>query len=234
MDTRETIVWHGENYPDFIVAGCLFEVEPTRDWFFGTTHFISGPILSQSIDIKALGLIPLAVRENIPKSNEYEMDQVIPGWEPNVFGSDPILEAVDYKNCGDYDNAYKILNKILREDLRCIDAHVHLGNFAFGEGRSRYYVRIALKHYTVGVSLGNYFLGDGFKGKLPWGWINNRPYLRALHGQCISYWALDQFKDAIKVARQILKLNPPDNQGVRFLIPDLKANHPYTVENDSS
>jgi hypothetical protein len=227
----EVVVWHGENYPDFVVEGCIFEVEVTKDWTFGNTHFISGPILSQRIDIPALGLLPLAVRERIPKSNEYEMEQVIPGWEPNFFGSDPIINAVEYKNKGDYVQAWDLLRKILKEDLRCVDAYVHLGNFCFGEGVNRYTTRIALKHYSVAVAMGNFFLGANFKGKLPWGWINNRPYLRALHGQCICFWALEEFKDATKVARYILKLNPMDNQGIRFLIPELKVKKPYGESN---
>lgn len=223
----DVIIWHGENYPDFVVEGCIFEVEIIREWTLGCTPCISGPILSQCIDIPALGLPPLKVRECVPKSNEYKMDQVIPGWKPNVFGSDPILDALAYQNQGQENHALEILRGILKQDLRCIDAHVHLGNFSFGEGKSRTSSRIALKHYTLAVEMGNFFLGPSFQGKLPWGWINNRPYLRALYGQCISWWALEEFKEATKVANHILKLNPPDHQGIRALLPELKARIPY-------
>lgn len=226
LDTEQTIVWQGEN-TDYVVEGCLFEVDITREWMFGSTHFITGPITSQRIDIPALGVTPLRVRECIKCSKEYEMEQVIPGWEPNVFGSDPILEAVELKNKGEHEQARNILRNIIKEDIRCIDAHVHLGNFAFGAGDSRSMIRVALNHYSVAVLMGKFFLGDNFKGTLPWGWINNRPYLRALHGQCICFWALGEFKEAMKVAKYILKVNPMDNQGIRFLTTELKEKKPY-------
>lgn len=229
-DSHESLVWQGENYPDFVVEGCIFEVDPTREWMFGSTQFISGPIMHHYIDIPALGLVPLRVRECLPKSKEYKMEQIIPGWEPNVFGSDPILMAVELRNQGDALEACDALRKILKQDMRCIDAHVHLGNFTFDDAIDLSSVRIALKHYTVAVSMGTWFLGENFKGTLPWGWINNRPFLRALHGQCLCYWALDQWREALKVAKYILKLNPLDNQGVEQLIIDLKAKKPYFQE----
>lgn len=227
LDTGEKIVWRGRNYPQRVVEGEIFAVEPEKDWFFNKAHFINGKIVSNRIDIPALGLEPLPVYCFNRKTREYEMEQVIPGaWEDEM--EDPITDAVDLKNMGRIDEAWEVLHKIIDQDLRCIDAHVHMGHFQFGDGQGEYWVEQALKHYNVGVEMGDFFLGPFFKGKLPWGLIDNRPFLRALHGQCLCYWALNDFPAAERVANNILGFNPQDNQGVRFILPDIRKRVPYT------
>ena len=53
---------------------------------------------------------------------------------------------------------------------------------------------------------------------LPWILIDNRPFMRCLHGYGIALWRLRRFKEAEEIFRRMLMLNPSDNQGVRFLI----------------
>lgn len=226
LGTKEKIIWHGENDDNFIVQGEIFEVLPEKEWTFGHSTNIKGKIINQRIDIPALGLNPLLVHLGDPKSKEYEMEQLIPGLKRGSY-ENPIVEAVELRSSGMVFEALEILMKVVKEDLRCIDGHVHLGNLKFSDGMHDYFTKIALKHYTVGVELGNFFLGDQFSGKLPWGLLDNRPYLRALHGQCLSYWALNQFEEAEKVAQQLLRFNKNDNQGVRFILPDIKKKLPY-------
>ncbi len=226
LDTREKVVWKGSNYPSLVVEGEIFEVEPEKEWTFHKTRYISGKIISQRIDIPALELDPLPVHCIDKRKQEYEMEQIIPGACPDEL-EDPISDAVELKNMGQYDEAWEILNRVVKQDLRCIDAHVHMGNFKFGNGLSEYWVKQALKHYTVGAELGEFFLGYFFAGKLPWAAIDNRPYLRALHGQCLSNWALGDFETAAEIARTLLKLNKPDNQGIRFILPQIESRIPY-------
>jgi len=59
------------------------------------------------------------------------MEQVLPGENPDNPDSDPITESNDLKDSGDYLGAQKILMKLCRLDLRCLDAHAHLGNLVF-------------------------------------------------------------------------------------------------------
>ena len=47
--------------------------------------------------------------------------------------------------------------------------------------------------------------------------------MRALHGKGLCLWRLGQTHAAHQVFALMLRLNPNDNQGVRFLIPDLDA-----------
>jgi len=47
--------------------------------------------------------------------------------------------------------------------------------------------------------------------------------LRCLHGFGLCLWRLGRFEEAERVFERILRLNPSDNQGVRFLIDKVRA-----------
>ena len=231
LNTLEKVVWKGNNYPALVVEGEIFEVEPEKEWTYKKTPFISGKIISQRIDIPVLELVPLPVHCIDKRKQEFEMEQIIPGARPDEM-DDPITDAVELKNRGCMDEAWELLNQVIKQDLRCIDAHVHMAHFKFGDGLSEYWVKQALKHYTVGAELGHFFLGYSFNGKLPWSAIDNRPYLRALHGQCLCYWALGDYEAAAEIARSLLKFNKSDNQGIRFILPEIEAGIPYRESNE--
>jgi tetratricopeptide (TPR) repeat protein len=107
---------------------------------------------------------------------------------------------------------------LCRADLRCLDAHAHLGNIAFDRGPE-----IAIPHCEVGFRIGELSFGESFDGLLPWGWIDNRPFLRCLNGFGLCLWRLGRFEEAENIFERMLWLNPSDNQGVRFLIDDVQA-----------
>jgi hypothetical protein len=107
---------------------------------------------------------------------------------------------------------------LCRADLRCLDAHAHLGNLFFNGDPEH-----ALRHYAVGVGIGELSLGEDFDGVLQWGFIDNRPFLRCMHGFGLSLWRLGRHDDAAAIFDRMLWLNPSDNQGVRFLIDEVRA-----------
>ena len=107
--------------------------------------------------------------------------------------------------------------KLLARDLRCLDAHAHLGNFAFDRSPTE-----ALRHYEIGVAIGALSLGMEFDGVLAWGLIDNRPFLRCLNGYALCLWRLERFAESRTVLERMLWLNPSDNQGVRFIIDDVR------------
>jgi hypothetical protein len=92
----------------------------------------------------------------------YEMEQVLPGADPEDFDSDPILEANELKDSGQMARAKKLLERLLVKDVRCLDAHAHLGNISFDKQ-----VRTALDHYQRGVLIGELSLREKFEGLLP-------------------------------------------------------------------
>jgi hypothetical protein len=73
------------------------------------------------------------------------------------------------------------------------------------------------------MRIGELSLGGDFDGILLWRIIDNRPFLRCLHGYGLCLWRAGDFDDAKRVFRRMLWLNPPDNQGVRFVITDVQA-----------
>jgi hypothetical protein len=146
------------------------------------------------------------------------MEQVVPGRDPYDFDSDPICESSDLKDAGDTIAARQILMELCQSDLRCLDAHAHLGNLAFDS-----LAKLAIRHYEVGVRIGELSLGPDFEGLLPWGLIDNRPFLRCMHGFGLCLWRRERFEEAERVFERMLWLNPTDNQGIRFLIDDVRA-----------
>ena len=64
--------------------------------------------------------------------------------------NDPITRSNDLKDAGERAEAEKILMELCRVDLRCLDAHSHLGNFIFD-----HHPKDAIRHYEVGLRIGD-------------------------------------------------------------------------------
>jgi tetratricopeptide (TPR) repeat protein len=156
---------------------------------------------------------------------QYEMEQILPGVNPEDFDSDPILQANALKERGQIARARKLLEKLLIRDPRCLDAHAHLGNLAFDKD-----VRTAIDHYQRGVRIGELSLGQEFEGVLPWGLIDNRPFLRCLNGFGLCLWRLQRFEEAQAVFERLLWMSPSDNLGIRLLLPEVKAESPWSPD----
>jgi hypothetical protein len=75
-----------------------------------------------------------------------------------------------------------------------------------------------MHHSKVGLRIGELYLFGLADGRLPWWWIDNRPFLRCLHGFGLSLWRLGCFADAEQAFDRLLWLNSTDSQGARFNI----------------
>lgn len=227
-----------------IVPGEIAVVKPRKQWTYAGHPYLSGEIESSRLDVDALGLVPLKLEDQglwTPEEHywgeddepieewakpiiargtrpSFEMEQVVPGRDPDDFDSDPICESNELKDSGDPAAAKQILMELCQADLRCLDAHAHLGNFVFDS-----WAKEAIRHYEVGVRIGELSLGPDFDGLLPWGHIDNRPFMRCMHGFGLCLWRLERFDEAERIFERMLWLNPTDNQGVRFLIDDVRA-----------
>ena len=115
-------------------------------------------------------------------------------------------------------------------DLRCLDAHAHLGNLHFDDRPDD-----AIRHYEVGMRIGELSLGSDFTGLLPWGWIDNRPFLRCMQSYGLCAWRLSRLDEAGRIFDGMLWLNPSDNQGIRSMIDDVRERRPWedSRENES-
>jgi tetratricopeptide (TPR) repeat protein len=75
--------------------------------------------------------------------------------------------------------------------------------------------------YALGVEAGELALGpEGFEEYAGyfWGFLETRPYMRARAGLAIALIKLGDESAAIEHFRDMLKLNPGDNQGIRYLL----------------
>lgn len=241
---REEVLTLRDDQTKVLIPGRVLKVQPDRVWSYQSNTYLSGEKLANRLDAAALGLVPLALKDRGPWNPKeaywgeegeplarwarpivargprpsFEFVTCLPGNDPEDWDSDPIQEAIEDWNMGKKVHALRMLEDLCRADLRCLDAHAHLGAFHFERHPER-----AMLHYHMGVAIGRLSLGPNFDGVLLWGHLGNRPYLRCLHGAGLCLWRLGFFKDAEHVYERMLWLNPSDNQGARFILPEVRA-----------
>ena len=226
------------------VPGNIVTIHPKKQWRYGGHPYLSGEIASARLDVQALKLVPLDLADRgiwDPREHDWgeedepleewaapiidsgprpmsEMEQVMPGESGSDPFDDPISRAVDLTHAGEIEEARKVLMELCQADLRCLDAHSHLGNFVFD-----YFPKKAVAHYEVGLRIGELSLGDNFTGVLAWGFMDNRPFLRCMQGYGLCLWRLGHFQAAEQIFTRKLWLNPSDNQGARYLLDEVKS-----------
>src|SRR3954453_6410197 len=97
----------------------------------------------------------------------------------------------------------------------CADAYVLLAEEA---ARS---IEEARDYYAKGVEAGELALApEGFKEYAGhfWGFLQTRPYMRARAGLAAALMKLGDTEGAVAHYRDMLRLNPNDNQGIRYLL----------------
>ena len=79
----------------------------------------------------------------------------------------------------------------------------------------------AMKLYQEGVAAGERAIGqEGFQqyeGQF-WGFLETRPYMRAREGLAQCLWEAGRRQEAVEHYQQMLRLNPNDNQGIRYTL----------------
>jgi tetratricopeptide (TPR) repeat protein len=105
------------------------------------------------------------------------------------------------------------LRKAIEQDSDCVLARIELADADYQAGRwsecRRGYQEVIDRE------------ARRWRGESPDWWedTETRPYLRALYGRAMTEWHGGRFAETARDLRNILRLNPRDNQGVRFLIP---------------
>jgi tetratricopeptide (TPR) repeat protein len=96
----------------------------------------------------------------------------------------------------------------------CADAYVLLAEHATSR-------KEALRLYEQGVAAGERALGaEAFQREAGhfWGVLETRPYMRARLGLAHSLWTAGRRDEAVRHLQDMLRLNPNDNQGVRYTL----------------
>ena len=111
----------------------------------------------------------------------------------------------------------RLARKALEISPDCADAYVLLAEHAKTGEEAR-------KHYEQGVAAGERALGkqafEEYAGHF-WGFLETRPYMRARQGLAQCLWEAGHREEAAEHYQELLRLNPNDNQGVRYSLATL-------------
>ncbi|MHB1377168.1 MAG: hypothetical protein ACYCXB_07070, partial [Candidatus Humimicrobiaceae bacterium] len=141
--------------------------------------------------------------------------KIIPEESPRSaidFAQDIMYEAWDADNRKE---RIRLAKEALSVSADCTDAYNLL---AEEEAKT---VGEAKKLYQKGVNTGRRVLGEEIFKKDAghfWGFLPTRPYMRSLEGLMECLWVLGSQDEAINYAKEMLKLNVNDNQGIRYIL----------------
>jgi tetratricopeptide (TPR) repeat protein len=126
----------------------------------------------------------------------------------NVLG-----QGLDLLDEGQEEEAGRSFFESIEIDPTYADGYVHLGNVAWRKGDWKQADTLYRKALC---------LAEPEVQKIPrghfWGILESRPYMRALHGLGLTAWKQGRLQEAADIFHQMLKLNPNDNQGARYLL----------------
>ena len=107
-----------------------------------------------------------------------------------------------------------LAEKALAISPLCADAYVLLAGHAEPSSDKE------LDLWRRGVEAGEKALGASFEEYVGefWGFLETRPYMRARFGLARALWARGVRGEAIDHLRDMLRLNPGDNQGARYVL----------------
>jgi hypothetical protein len=210
------------------IPGSIITVTPKRQWTHARHPYLSGDVSAVRIDASALGLVPLALHAEDASHDHAGRDaardarrvcrlaQIPPAGDD--AGADLFLEALECMDAGAYAEADELLDQVLARDLRHLDAHALLGERNLSTWPTR-----ALHHFELGVAIGSLTVGEDFDGVFPWGLVDNRPFLRCLHGLARALLRCDRREDAAAALRRLLRLDPADHLGAGALLAAIEA-----------
>jgi tetratricopeptide (TPR) repeat protein len=151
------------------------------------------------------------------EANDYLQQLLASGGIPTAAAANPLDRAQELM----YDaweatgaRRVKLARQALEISPDCADAYVLLAE----EARS---LPEAKQLFEQGVGAGERALGPHkFEEDLGhfWGMIETRPYMRARAGLASCLWQLGERRAAIDHYTDMLRLNPGDNQGIRYVL----------------
>jgi len=154
---------------------------------------------------------------SIEEANAFIQELLATGGIPDAVPQTPLDQARDVVS-----QALKatgkprvtLARKALTMSPDCADAYILLAEATRNPTEAK-------AHYEHGVEAGARVLGpQPFKEDVGhfWGIMETRPYMRARQGLAEVLWVLGERQDAIGHATDMLRLNPGDNQGIRYLL----------------
>lgn len=125
-------------------------------------------------------------------------------------------EALEIWEAGQERTAERMLRGIINRCPNHMDALHHLALIMenYGKNLEAYLMEKEAADMGLEALRGKF---DFRSNKLEWGWLENRPFLRAYHGLALAHHKRGQIEQALRIYEDILSVNPNDNQGIRCL-----------------
>jgi tetratricopeptide (TPR) repeat protein len=158
---------------------------------------------------------------NIDEVNAFMESLMASGQPPSAPASTPLEQAQDIMyQAWDAQGARRIrlARKALKVSEDCADAYVLLAEEATKTPNE------ARLWYEEAVAAGERALGKEFFEENAghfWGIFETRPYMRACAGLANCLYRLGQREEAAAHYQDMLRLNPNDNQGIRYVLANL-------------
>jgi len=138
--------------------------------------------------------------------------------EDDIFGvpiirdqHDYYYDAMEYLNAGDADGAIRLLRKALEIDNHSVEAYVGLAEaYCCKENNKK------VRENTELAFAETKRVFKEWPERMIWGEIENRQYLRAIEYMAFAHWIAQEQTLAEELFKLLLRLNPNDNQGIRF------------------
>jgi tetratricopeptide (TPR) repeat protein len=142
-------------------------------------------------------------------------------WEfafPDVYNDlmDQFHSGCEFYEEGNPDEAERAFRAVLAQMPDHLDALHHLALVL----SKRDLADQALDLWGQAVRIGHKAFPQGFEAgrdHLEWGWLENRPFLRCLHGLALAKYENEKIEEALSLFQELLSLNPNDNQGIRAM-----------------
>jgi tetratricopeptide (TPR) repeat protein len=143
-------------------------------------------------------------------------------WEfvfPDVYNDLPheFCSRCEFYEEGNLDEAERAFRAVLAQMPDHLDALHHLAIVL----SKRDLGDQALDLWEQSVRIGHKAFPQDFEAgrdRLEWGWLENRPFLRCLHGLGLAKYEDEKIEEALSLFQELLSLNPNDNQGVRAMV----------------
>lgn len=132
--------------------------------------------------------------------------------------NDLYYDAMDAINVDEFKIAEKLLNQALSIDPDYVQTYIGFASLYGASGKkskARANIEIAFEKTLK--------LFPKWPKKMEWGDMDNRAYMRAVQYRADLYGDDGEKEKAIELYRLLLKLNPGDNQGVRYTLAGLYA-----------
>ncbi len=180
------------------------------------------PAFDRRILEKAMAHATRLVQEreftSLEEMNTYLREMLAAGELPPAPPRTPLEEAQDliYEAWeAEGERRVELARKALQISPDCADAYVLLAD------ETAETIEEAIELYEQGVRAGERALGpEMFEQAVGefWGILETRPYMRARAGLAELLWLFGERRKAIAHLQDMLRLNPNDNQGLRYLL----------------